>query len=199
MREDDEQGRPRVYWVAHGTSLLRCAGEQIRPIVDEIGQNLSLNFEAARQALQHVRRRGVTQYRDLTLLPAPEAGEFDVPMGDAEADTEPAPPLEPAAPPEQQPPPVHEVVVPDDDDLELESPEPDDEQSPTAGPSFANRRAQLDRSETSLFRPPPPASAQQRSAYDRIEAAPLRQRDHPYEQALTIEELIVEDGALPSF
>ena len=54
MREDDEQGRPRVYWVAHGTSLLRCAGEQIRPIVEEIGQNLSLNFEAARQALQHV-------------------------------------------------------------------------------------------------------------------------------------------------
>ena len=34
MREDNEQGRPRVYWVTHGTSLIRCSGEQIRPLVE---------------------------------------------------------------------------------------------------------------------------------------------------------------------
>ena len=37
MREDDDQGRPRVYWVTHGTSLVRCSGEQIRPLVEEMG------------------------------------------------------------------------------------------------------------------------------------------------------------------
>ena len=40
MREDNEQGRPRLYWVTHGTSLIRCSGEQIRPLVEEIGQNV---------------------------------------------------------------------------------------------------------------------------------------------------------------
>ncbi len=95
MREDDDQGRPRVYWVTHGTSLVRCSGEQIRPLVEEIGQNLEKNLDGARQALQNIRRRGVVQYTDLTLLPAPDLEEFDPPVHN-DMDVEVAPEPEPA-------------------------------------------------------------------------------------------------------
>ena len=95
MREDKEQGRPRVYWITHGTSLIRCSSEQIRPLVEEIGQNVEKNVDTARVTLQNVRRRGVVQFTDLTLLPAPDFEEFDGPApNDADTvmqDPEPAP------------------------------------------------------------------------------------------------------------
>ena len=31
MREDDESGKPSVYWISHGTQLLRCAPHHVRP------------------------------------------------------------------------------------------------------------------------------------------------------------------------
>ena len=30
LREDDDEGKPVTYWIAHGTQLLRCAPHHVR-------------------------------------------------------------------------------------------------------------------------------------------------------------------------
>ncbi len=54
MREGYEEGKPRVYWVAHGTSLLRCSAEQIRPSIKNIGQDVPRNRINAQNAVSHL-------------------------------------------------------------------------------------------------------------------------------------------------
>ena len=67
MRESSPAGpHADVYWIAHGTVLLRAAPEHVkpadpRPLQDE-GQT---PLDRAKQALQQVRGRGVTQFIDL--------------------------------------------------------------------------------------------------------------------------------------
>ena len=67
MRESSPIGpHADIYWIAHGTVLLRAAPEHVkpadpRPVVDEG----STPLDRAKQALQQVRGRGVTQFIDL--------------------------------------------------------------------------------------------------------------------------------------
>ena len=115
--------------------------------------------------MQSVRRRGVVQLTDLTLLPAPDLDEFDEPAPNNMDVDQPAPPdLEPPQPAQPDlelapapPTPVlpEAVAVPEPDDADLDNPQPDDEQSPTANPpamSFHAMRAAMDRDETRMFR-----------------------------------------------
>ena len=57
----------KLYWLAHGTSLIRAAYEHTRPLMDAapLDEEHRTNLHAAKDALQAVRGRGVTQYLDL--------------------------------------------------------------------------------------------------------------------------------------
>lgn len=57
-----------IYWILHGTSLLRTAPEHLRPVPrDEKNKTHDDDpFYRAQQALQDIRSRGTTQYTDLT-------------------------------------------------------------------------------------------------------------------------------------
>lgn len=68
MREEGRAGPTSdVYWIAHGTSLLRAAPEHIRAIgaITPPEEPLRDPLDVAKQALNHVRGRGVTNYTDL--------------------------------------------------------------------------------------------------------------------------------------
>ena len=44
----------------------------MRPLVEKIGQHVVQNLEQASEALTDLRRRGVTNYTDLTMLSSPD-------------------------------------------------------------------------------------------------------------------------------
>ena len=76
MREDNSPdssnpGKPNCYWIAHGTNLLRCAPEHVRPDLDGNEGEWRDNIDAAKQAAEQIRNRGVTQYLDLRRAPGP--------------------------------------------------------------------------------------------------------------------------------
>ena len=72
LREDAENGQPKVYWVTHGASLLRCSPDQIRPIVERVGEpTRPTNLQAAQATLQGLRRGGIVQFFDISQLPGP--------------------------------------------------------------------------------------------------------------------------------
>ena len=62
---DKEQ---KMYWIVHGTSLIRASFEHTRPILNSSSAepDKSSSLDRAQQALQQIRGRGVTQYLDLT-------------------------------------------------------------------------------------------------------------------------------------
>ena len=55
----DESG-PRIYWIVHGTNLLRCAPEHVRPDVSDEGCVLLENLNQAKDMLGNMKRTGVT-------------------------------------------------------------------------------------------------------------------------------------------
>ncbi len=54
-----------VLWLVHGTSLLRCAPQDVRPMVEEARIAVGPNPEAALRDLEELRLRSTTQFRDL--------------------------------------------------------------------------------------------------------------------------------------
>ena len=64
--ETDDSGKERVIWLAHGTSLLRCAPHQVRPVIEETGYNVVSDPGAAMEALQELKARSTTQFKDIT-------------------------------------------------------------------------------------------------------------------------------------
>ena len=67
MREDDDDGRPRVYWIGHKTQLLRCAPHHVRPEIGRSTSTLIGDLQVAKDMLQALKSRGVTRYSDLTI------------------------------------------------------------------------------------------------------------------------------------
>ena len=63
--EVDDKNAPAVIWVAHGTSLLRCSPHQVRPLVQDTGCAPIADPRAALHALQDLRARSTTQYKDV--------------------------------------------------------------------------------------------------------------------------------------
>lgn len=78
LREDDDDGKPMVYWVAHGSQLLRCAPHHVRPDFRQVGGETSIGgLESARRAVSELKSRGVTRFIDLNKLNKRRLEEVD--------------------------------------------------------------------------------------------------------------------------
>eukprot|EP00435_Cladocopium_sp_Y103_P055307 s1238_g18.t1 len=65
MVETDDGGRPRLYWVAFKTQLIRAAPHHVRPNFENISADLD-GLDAARRDVEGLRSRGVTRFLDLS-------------------------------------------------------------------------------------------------------------------------------------
>ena len=63
LREEDENGVPTVYWLAHKTQLLGCAPHHVRADFRADGPGV----EQAKVDVRDLKSRGVTRYLDLNL------------------------------------------------------------------------------------------------------------------------------------
>ena len=57
MREDDDDGRPRVDWIGHKTQLLRCAPHHVRPETGRSTSTLRCDLQVAKDMLQALKSR----------------------------------------------------------------------------------------------------------------------------------------------
>ena len=60
----EEQPNVNVYWLCHGTSLLRCGARQVRPMVEDTGMPVEPDRQAALRDLQELKARSTTQFKD---------------------------------------------------------------------------------------------------------------------------------------
>ena len=65
MREDDDDGKPLVYWIAHNTQLLRCAPHHVRPDFRHPEASNLDGLAEARKDVANLKSRGVTRFVDL--------------------------------------------------------------------------------------------------------------------------------------
>ena len=70
LREDDDEGKPLTYWVAHGTQLLRCAPHHVRGDFRHgaAAETAIGGLEEARRSVASLKSRGVTRFMDLNRL-----------------------------------------------------------------------------------------------------------------------------------
>ena len=54
-----------IYWIAHGTTLLRASGEHLGPHLEQADQTEATPLSRAQQALDNIRGRSTTLYIDL--------------------------------------------------------------------------------------------------------------------------------------
>ena len=90
MRETDEDGKPRVYWLTYKTQLIRCAPHHVRG--DAFGpEHILDDTQSALNYVHQLRSRGVTRYLDLQrvnrsqlldLDDDEQRDEFDGPLSD---------------------------------------------------------------------------------------------------------------------
>lgn len=93
--ECDDEGKPLVLWLCHGTSLLRCAPHQVRSDIRDLGEELPINAKAALDDLKALRARSTTQFKDVTLAGGEEViledllddDELYMPASDSERGT----------------------------------------------------------------------------------------------------------------
>ena len=64
LREDDDSGKPSLYWISHGTQLLRCAPHHVRSDFRSADTVVGGLVEA-RRAVAELKSRGVTRFLDL--------------------------------------------------------------------------------------------------------------------------------------
>ena len=65
LREDDAEGKPLVYWIAHQTQLLRCAPHHVRADYRVASDTNIGGLEEARRVVSELKSRGVTRFVDL--------------------------------------------------------------------------------------------------------------------------------------
>ena len=65
MVETDDEGRPRLYWLAFKTQLIRAAPHHVRPNFEDISAGVD-GLDAARRDVDGLRSRGVTRFLDLS-------------------------------------------------------------------------------------------------------------------------------------
>ena len=70
--ERDEDGKQLILWLCHGTSLLRCSPQQVRPAIEDIGKDVPIDKRAALKDLKDIRARSTTQFKDVLELGAGE-------------------------------------------------------------------------------------------------------------------------------
>lgn len=61
----EDGSKPVVQWLVHGTSLLRCSPAHVRPMVEDTKAFPVVNPRDALEALEEIRARSTTQFRDL--------------------------------------------------------------------------------------------------------------------------------------
>ena len=64
LREDDSDRKPYVYWISHGTQLLRCAPHHVRQDFRSVETSFG-GLEVAREVVASLKSRGVTRFLDL--------------------------------------------------------------------------------------------------------------------------------------
>ena len=74
---------PPVFWLCHGTSLRRRAPHQLRPDIEELGEDVPVNAKAALKDLQSLRAGSTKQSKDMTAAETEEAVLEDL-LDDAE-------------------------------------------------------------------------------------------------------------------
>ena len=85
----EESGKIVVQWLVHGTSLLRCAPQHVRPAVADAESQVAHDPVSALKALEELRARSTTQYRDLLSRQKGQRDEvFDEVIGEDEQDHE---------------------------------------------------------------------------------------------------------------
>ena len=67
MKEVDEENKPKIYWLAHKTQLIRCAPHHVRAEIGANKENLVASLDTAKERLRQLRSRGVTRYIDLNV------------------------------------------------------------------------------------------------------------------------------------
>ena len=67
--EKNDEGRPIVMWLVHGTSLIRCSPRQVPPLVKDTGYAKVADPQAALDDLKDLRARNTTQFKDVTEEP----------------------------------------------------------------------------------------------------------------------------------
>ena len=65
MKEVDDENKPRVYWLAHKTQLLRCAPHHVRADIGANRETVISSLKTADECVRQLRSRGVTRYVDL--------------------------------------------------------------------------------------------------------------------------------------
>lgn len=65
LREDDDGGKPKLYWISHQTQLLRCAPQHVRPDYRQAADTNIGGLEEARREVQSLKSRGITRFIDL--------------------------------------------------------------------------------------------------------------------------------------
>ena len=64
MREEDESGKPKIYWIAYKSQLLRAAPHLVPPEIGKSTSNMMGNFEDAKEVIKSLKPRG---FADLTI------------------------------------------------------------------------------------------------------------------------------------
>ena len=67
VREDDEQNKPKIYWIGYKSQLLRAAPHHVRPEIGKSSESLRGSFEDAKEVVRQLKSRGVTRFADLTI------------------------------------------------------------------------------------------------------------------------------------
>ena len=76
MVETDEEGRPRLYWLAFKTQLIRAAPHHVRPNFENISAGVD-GLDAARRDVDGLRSRGVTRFLDLSRVNRQNIDDID--------------------------------------------------------------------------------------------------------------------------
>ena len=96
LREDDPtSGRPHLYWIAHGTQLLRCAPHHVRADF-RTADTVIGGLVEARRIVGQLKSRGVTRYLDLERVNKrniDDVDEDEEAEGEEDDDDVPQPPL----------------------------------------------------------------------------------------------------------
>ena len=92
MREEDESGKPKIYWLAYKSQLLRAAPLHVRPEIGKSTTNMMGNFEDAKAVIRSLKSRGVTRFADLTIQNKRNIYDIDTDeevLDDVDSDLEP--------------------------------------------------------------------------------------------------------------
>ena len=67
MREDNEDGRPHIYWIGYKSQLLRAAPHHVRPEIGKSTDSLAGNLQDAKDVIKSLKSHGVTRFVDLSI------------------------------------------------------------------------------------------------------------------------------------